>query len=338
MQESFQDYFNHTIYPELYRKERERRRLLGSMVAIGVLLAVSAYLMVRVGGLFGLVIFAFPGMMYFVWAGAKYQQYIKRFKPDIVNLILDHIDDKVSFGTLHYDPDRGIPKSDFIKSGLFVTKADYYEAEDYISGIIGDVSFEFCEVRVAEFAGPQAGMRPVASGIFLKAEFGALKALEARRQRQMQDAAGSTSSREIPPADEKKPQRERSLIFIVPKDARAAMTRAIKRFHLQGAEPVTVTDEPDFDKYFTVYRARRAPVSMKVSAALSRRIFHFAEKMGHKPAILITNTGARALLPFEKDLLEPGYIFTRMTYEQIEKFYRDLQVIFGLIEELDRMF
>ncbi len=305
MQESFRQFYNHTIYPELYRMERRRRRLwymFAGMGALTILLLVGSVLL-KLKAL--VLLLFFPVLGYLSWIGYSLRKYIQLFKPRVVLLILDYIDNQLSYDTLHYDPEKGLSKKEFLKSGLYVTKADDYESEDYISGKIGDVAFEMSEVRVKELAGAQSGARLVFSGIFFKATF----------HRPVQGA-----------------------FLIVPRQVRAKMNKAIKKFNLKGGEPVVVPELEDFNKEFLMYRTRDASVSLMVSVAFCESILNYYKKTGEHPAVFISGAGAYAVLPSTKDMLEPSLFASNLKFEKINDFYSDLTMLLDLIEEIDKMF
>ncbi len=305
MQETFRQFYNHTIYPELYRMERRRKRLLIMIGGMGLLLGTLFIggLVLKLNILFMFLLLPVAG--YFVWLGDSLRKFVKLFKPRIVTLILDYIDNQLSYDTLHYAPEKGISKKMFQQSGLFATRADTYESEDYISGKIGDVGFELSEVRVQELAGPQAGARPVFSGVFFKATF----------------------DRPI-----------RGSILIMPRKSKARMNPVVKKFNLKGGQQVLQEEFPEFGEKFLIYRTLDASISMVVSQTFCASILRYYNETGEAPALLISGNGAYAVLPSSKDMLEPNLFSSNLKFSKIDEFYRDLNMLLDLIEELDKMF
>ena len=285
--------------------ERRRKRLWFMLMGMGVLtlLMLAGGIMLGIKGVVMLLILPIVG--YLGWIGNSLRKYVKLFKPRVVRLILDYIDNQLSYDTLHYYSEKGISKKVFLSSGLYVTKADEYEAEDYISGRIGDVDFELCEVRVRELAGTQSGVRTVFSGIFFKATF----------NRPVQGA-----------------------FLIVPKDERARMNKTIKKFNLRGGKQVIVPELEAFNEKFLIYRTLDASVSMVVSLAFCESILNYYKMTGEYPAVFISGDGAYAVLPSTKDMLEPSLFSSNLKFEKINDFYSDLTMLLDLIEEIDKMF
>ncbi len=285
--------------------ERRRKRLWFMLLGVGVLTMLMFFGGIMLGMKGVIMLMLLPLVGYLGWIGNSLRKYVKLFKPRVVRLILDYIDNQLSYDTLHYYPEKGIPKKEFLKSGLYVTRADNYEAEDYITGRIGDVDFELCEVRISELAGVQTGVRAVFSGIFFKAIF----------NRPVQGA-----------------------FLIVPKDERARMNKSIKKFNLRGGKPVKVPELEEFNEKFLIYRTLDASVSMTVSLAFCESILNYYKMTGEYPAVFISGAGAYAVLPSTKDMLEPSLFSSNLKFEKINDFYSDLTMLLDLIEEIDKMF
>ena len=167
--EDFRIFYNHTIHPELLRMERKRRRLLLLIVLSFLLLfglfVIGIWLEVMV---ITLTLMLFVGVYLFILYG-RVRNFVETFKPNIVNLITDFIDDGIGYGDLIYDQNKFIPKSKFQASQIFGASPDLYEGEDYLKGIIGDVPFELCELNVREESKVRQRLNYVFKGVFLAA-------------------------------------------------------------------------------------------------------------------------------------------------------------------------
>ena len=113
--------------------ERRRRRLLRLLALsafMGALvIAVQIYVAIFV---LALVLSLLAG----VWIAFllfRIRIFYQEFKPRIVNLLLDFIDNDVNFSFENYDPKGFIPAKTFFESKIFVS-ADTYKGEDLIRG------------------------------------------------------------------------------------------------------------------------------------------------------------------------------------------------------------
>ena len=165
----FRIFYNHTIFPELLRLEKYRKRLL-------LLIGISLFFILLVT-VIGLALDILPLTLtlsliigiYIYFLIRRIQKFISDFKPLVVNLILDFIDDSINYTQLKYDPKRTIKKADFYKSKLFDSPAQIYEGEDFIEGSIGSVKFELCELNVLEKSKVRQAFNPIFKGVFTKA-------------------------------------------------------------------------------------------------------------------------------------------------------------------------
>ena len=169
--DEFRIYYNHTIHPELLRLERQRLNLLGLIVLSSLLLTAIFIAELYLNILVITLILMLPIGVYIGYLAYRIRKFVLTFKPNVVNLILDFIDDSLNYGTLTYESKKKISKDRFLASRLFVTKAQVYDGEDFISGKIGELDFELCELKVQENSPVSANLNEVFKGIFLHATF-----------------------------------------------------------------------------------------------------------------------------------------------------------------------
>ena len=244
----FRIYYNHTIHPELLRLERRRKRLVrflfGSvLLIIGILLlefyinifSITFLLMVLIG-------FFVMYLLYLI------RQFVIDFKPRVVNLILDFIDNGVNFGTLQYDPKKLIDKKTFLSSKIFVTKAPQYSGEDYISGKIGTLDFQLCELNVREYSKVRNRLNYVFKGIFMKSQF-------------HNSIHGS--------------------LLILPVEFRQYLSRTVKAFSKQGGQLVeSEIHNPVFEEHFMTYATPDVFIAGVLSPDMQDAIVDYKLKTG----------------------------------------------------------
>ena len=101
--DEFRIYYNHTIHPELMRMELKRKRLLRllllSVVLLSVLIIVELYINVLVITLLG----GIPIFLYVSWLFYQVQKFRQTFKPNVVKLLLDFLDDRLNYGDFFYN-------------------------------------------------------------------------------------------------------------------------------------------------------------------------------------------------------------------------------------------
>ncbi|MEL6924456.1 MAG: hypothetical protein AAFO94_10450, partial [Bacteroidota bacterium] len=169
--DEFRLYYNHTIHPELLRQERKRLRLLRliflSCILLVGLLFLEFYLRTLVLSLFLLI----PIGLYISWLLYRVRKFVADFKPRVISLVLDFLDDGPNYGTMRYDSKRYITKDRFMQSMIFSGNAPFYSGEDYISGRVGEIKFEMSELTVRDYSRVRNKLNDIFEGVFIYARF-----------------------------------------------------------------------------------------------------------------------------------------------------------------------
>lgn len=299
--DEFRIFYNHTIHPELLRMERKRKRLLwllmGSGLAMIFVLSFGFYInIVVITFIIALMIGLF---MYYLWQ--RVQLFIQTFKPNIINLILDFIDDTINYGTFKYDAKKSIPKSQFLSSRLFVTNAPYYQGEDFIEGKIGEIKFEMCELDVREYSDVQNRLNTVFKGIFMYATF----------HRPMSGT-----------------------ILVWPKEFRQYLTKTIKAFTFEGGRNIDnrMSHRPFREKFLT-YATNDSDVETMLSEKTQATIVEYSERT--KKDIYMAFIGKRIFIGVteEKDILEPELWYSNVSFELVREFFEDIRLSISILED-----
>lgn len=299
--DEFRIFYNHTIHPELLRMERKRKRLLwlliGSGLAmIGILLLGFYINIVVITMILALIIGLF---MSYLWS--RIQLFIQTFKPNIINLILDFIDDSINYGTFKYDAKKSIAKSQFLASRLFVTKAAYYQGEDYIEGKIGEIKFEMSEIDVREYSEVRASLTGVFKGIFMYATF----------HRPMSGT-----------------------ILVWPKEFRQYLTKTIKSFTFDGGRNIDKRmSERTFRDKFLTYATNDSDVETMLPRKTQKAIVEYRERTNKE--IYMAFIGKRIYIGVteEKDILEPYLWYSNVSFELVREFFEDIRLAISILED-----
>jgi hypothetical protein len=305
--EEFRKYYNHTIHPELMRMERKRLRLIR-------LLSVSAFL------LLGLFLFEFyidlaalalflmiPIGLYLVFLFYRIQQFRLTFKPNVMNLLLDFIDDGMNFDPnvpLRYDAKGSLPKERFLASQIFAVKPAVYKGEDYIAGKVGEMNFEMCELVVKELSPVESGLQTVFNGVFLHATF---------------------------------PEEAIGRIIIWPRRYRNRLFRAIKAFTWKDGH--NVDDEiknEAFKEAFMTYATKSTKVIGLLSPSMQEALVRYREQAQKEIFISFIDREIYAAVTEEKDLLEPNILRSNLSFELVREFFQDIHLLLQIAEDFDQ--
>jgi hypothetical protein len=303
--DAFRRYYNTHIFPELQRTERLRKRLLVlitlSLAVMVSILTLSAYLRVVLLSLF----LVMPITFYVIYLGYQVQQFRQAFKPRIVGLILDFMNEQLNFADLTYEPLHKIPKLLFQQSNIFTTPAPYYEGEDFIKGMVGEMPFGMSELVVRDLSPMTNKLEDVFSGVFLHAIFAE------------EDTKGK--------------------MVLWPRRRKQYLTRSIKAFNFKGGfNQDHEINNPEFGDYFLVYADNDTHVEGILTESMQEALVRYMDATGRDIYMSFIDRHIFVALSEERDLLEPALFSSNIHFELIREFYFDIMIILKIVEHFDQ--
>ena len=305
----FRLFYNQNIHPELLNLERRRRRLVRLLGLSVLLLAGVALLQVFIGIFLVTLLLLVPVGLWVAYLVFRVQVYYQEFKPRVVGLVLDFIDNDVNFSGLKYAAKGAVGKTKFLSSKIF-THADEYLAEDYISGQVREMPFELCELRVREFSSVRTRLDYVFRGIFLVGDF--------RRP----DMRGG--------------------ILLLPDAYRKYLSRSERAFHRIGGRRQRNNLLPEFEAFFDTYATPNVRIKDVLSEELQQGILkfrqYFQENNREKEIYLsIIDDKIYIALTQDKDLLEPSLFQNTVSFEIVREFYYDIGMLLNILQKMEVM-
>ncbi len=307
--EDFRFFYNNTIYPELLRMERQRMRLLALLAFAVVVLAGMIVFEIYLGVLVVTLMLTIPHVAFIAYLIYQIRKFKNTFKPNVVELLLDFIDNGPNFDAnfpLAYDANGGLSKADFLQSGIFVTPAQYFEAEDAIRGRIGEIQFELCELDVREISTVRNDLDEIFKGIFLHARFTA-------------------------------PIRGRMIVW--PREQRKFLTRPIKQFTGEKYQGINVDDEinnPEFKALYMTYATPNTYVEGILPDTMQEVIVRYQQQTKKKIYFSFHNQDFYVAITEPKDLLEPYILRSNLSYDLVLEFMRDINLVLRIVHEFDQ--
>jgi Protein of unknown function (DUF3137) len=305
----FRIFYNQVIHPELLHMERRRQRLIRLIWLIGFLILGAVALQIYVQIFVVTLLLLIPvgiGIAQIIFA---IQTYLLEFKPRIVSLVLDYIDNGINYHNLQYDPKGMIPEEVFLESGIFAA-ADDYAGEDLIQGQVRETPFVLSELRVSEFSDVRSQLDRVFNGIFLCADFENLR------------LSGS--------------------VLILPDANMKYLSRSERAFHRDGGRRIHGVFLPEFETFFNTYATPDVQIQDVVSEDLQRVILRFRarfQEQNRKKEIYFSLLGDNLFIALtqDRDLLEPNLWRSNANYETIKEFHDDIAILLELVLEIDVM-
>jgi len=300
----FRIFYNHTIYPELRRLERLRKRLLGllfiaAFLLIGILI-FEIYLHIWVVTLF----LSIPITFFLFFLGYRIRTFVQTFKPQVMRLVLDFIDDQPNIGELSYTAIGGIEKENFLRSEIFVTPAPIYQTEDSIEGKVGQMPFTLCEMIVREDSPVRNRTNYVFKGIFLHAVF-----------------TEETEGR----------------IVIWPREYRQYLSRSIRHFNQQGGRNVDYEVMNDkFRETFMTYALEDTHVVGTLSEPMQDAIVNYRQETGKEIYLSFIDEEIFIAITEPKNILEPFIFKSNVSFELVRSFFEDISLLLSIVEDFDQ--
>ncbi len=300
----FRRFYNHSIFPELSNLERRRRRLLWlfAATAVGVVGVVSVQFVLH-ELLFSLILLI-PTVIYGSWLWGQYVIWKKEFKPRIVGLVLDFIDNDVNFGELKYEEDSGIGPDWFLRSCLFACDPLEYISEDHITGTIREMPFEVCELDVKEMSATRSQLDTIFRGTFLMGEYNF-------------------------------PMRGK--ILLLPDARRPYATRTMKQFTRLGGRRREENLLPEFEEIFDTYSTDDANLPRVLSPDMQRAILLFQKRTRRNIYVSLIENRLFVAVEQSRDLLEPTLFKNVVSFELVFEFFQDLHLLFSVVEDVDAL-
>ena len=283
--------------------ERKRKRFIALGILFVLLLAGIIYIQIKLHFFLLTVLLLIPVSMYLYYIITRIKKFVSTFKPNVVNLILDYIDNTVNYGRLTYDSSRCIDKKKFFHSHIFGDKVDIYEGEDYIKGKIGELDFEMCELNAEYFSNVTGDMEKIFKGIFLHTAF----------------------NEEI-----------KGEIIVIPKKSKQYFSKTIRRMNLKNGRNLDedMTNKA-FMEYFTTYGTEAAKIHGLLSERMQATMINYHLKTKKDLFFSFIDNDLYVAVEEPKDILEPYIFRSNANFDLIYDFYARLTMLISIVQDFD---
>lgn len=302
--QKFRVFYNTTIYPELQRMERRRRRLIRLFILSGLFIASLIVFEIYLGILVVTLALSIPVVIYVAYLVQRMRQFRQNFKPRVMQHILDFLTEEPNILNLDYEANQGISKEEFLSSKIFYTPAQYYVAEDYISGMVGEMPFRMCELFVRETSKVRSRLDYVFKGVFLHATF---------------------------------PEEASGEIVIWPRELRQYYTRSIREFNWQGGDNVDhEVMNPRFREAFITYALEDTHVAGTLSEPMQDAIVAYRHETGKEIFLSFLDREIFVGITEPKDIFEPYIFRSNARFELVREFFEDIDILLRIVEDFDQ--
>lgn len=305
--EELRVYYNTTIRPELLRLERMRRRILRGIgfSLLGIFIVGVVFLVYDLG--FLILILVLPVAFYVGSLYVRIEKFRQAFKPAIVQLLMDFLNESPNFRELEYNATRPILRDRFTRSGLFRPHPDSYRAEDYIRGLVGEMAFEMGEAYVREISPASNRLQIVFSGLFVHAIFN-------------------------------EPTIGRLAVW--PRKNLRRLKRTVDAYISQEGvldqEQALEIMNPGFREAFAVYAGQHTHIAGILTEPMQQALLDFYRTEKRALYFAVHNQDLFIGLEHQEDLLEPRFFRSNLSFQLIRQFYADITLALTLIQDFDQ--
>jgi hypothetical protein len=302
-------FYNQVMHPELLNLERQRRRLVRMIGLSALALVAAGVVAVYVRELVFTLLLLLPIGFWVAHIVFRAQVFFQEFKPRIMGLLLDFIDNDVNYANLAYDSKGKIEKKRFLESMIF-TRAEDYAGEDLITGKVRETDFALSEIRAAEFSDVRSELDKVFNGILIVGDYYNL------------EMKGS--------------------LLVLPDEYMKFLARSERAFHLHGGRRVHGQALPEFEVWFNTYATPDMRIKDVLTEEFQREILAFRQQyqqMNRQREIYFSIIGDNVYIAVsqDRDLLEPSLFRNNVDFAMIQEFYLDITTLLRLILRIDNL-
>ena len=297
-------FYNRSIRPELERLERMRRRLLAEMI-LALLSAVAIVMSFWLLDLeFLVLVTLLPILFYLGTLYLRRERFRQAFKPAIVNLLLEFLNDTPNYQRLAYDANKAISQDRFEHSGLFRPTPDLYHAEDYVQGMVGEMAFEMGEAYVREISPASNQLQSVFSGLFVHAVFA---------------------------------ERTLGRIAVWPRGKLRRLKRTVDAYVAGGGRRADIeVMNPHFRERFAVYAHPGTHVAGILTEPMQEALVRFGRLQHNDVFFAVRDQDLFIGVAHDYDLLEPSFWKPNLSFALVRGFYVDLVMALECIRVFDQ--
>jgi hypothetical protein len=303
--EDLRQFYQTELLQDLRVLEESRKAALARVVMVsagGVVLAAICGVLLRDKG--PLPIFVAGGLLIAAGglAARMPQRYRGRFKAVVIARLVRFIDEG-----LQYSPDQGLPEAAFREADLFKQHIDRFKSEDQVAGKVGATDMVFSEVHAEYKTRDNKGhtqWHTIFRGILFAADFN-------------KDFHGKT--------------------VVLPDTAERLFGRLGQTLQSWNVtrDGLVRLEDPEFEKEFVVHATDQVEARYVLSTSLMERILQFKRKTSKRIALSFVGSKVFVAIPYTQDLFEPRLFRTLLDFDPIVRYFEDLQLAAGIVEDLN---
>ena len=191
-----------------------------------------------------------------------------------------------------------------MQSGLFGTRILEYNGEDFISGKIGELDFELCELSVKALSRVKTDLEEIFRGVFLHATFNT---------------------------------QTEGAVIVWPRETKQFRSKAIKNFVKYGGKNVdSYMEVESFRELFTTYATSEAHVDKTLNREMQIALADYRIQTDKAVYFTFMADSIYIGVTEPKDILEPSIFRNNTDFELVQEFFEDLSMLFSIVMAIDQ--
>lgn len=304
--EDFKNFYDTVLIPDTKKLESIRNKIIYSFILVGFLLLMlvtltlvdlnNMYLLIKYRHLFIIISIIILLSITILYLVVKFY-YVIKFKQLIINKIINFIDEN-----LNYSSNKYIDYCTFMKSRLLLSVPNTYSGSDLVYGKALDTNISFSQLYAAYKL--KKHTITLFKGVFFTADFN---------------------------------KTFNGQIFVLP-DAQEKMLGHMASF-IQSLDSsmgeLVKLENLEFEKQFVVYADDQITARYVLSTSLMEKITDLKDNIGIDIYMSFINSALYIAIPCSNNIFNPKILKTLLNYEIIEQYFLNLQLLVGIIEDLN---
>jgi preprotein translocase subunit SecG len=232
-----------------------------------------------------------------IMSSIKNQKYRREYKQKVVGEIVRLVNPEYK-----YNPDKSISLKDFNKSKLFKKEAETVWCDDHVSGKVGEIPFEFCELWAEVGSRNSDDNNLIFKGIFFFAEFN---------------------------------KKIKSETYVLPDTAERLLGKSGQMLQRNNKGELVKLENPNFERLFAVFGTSQNEARYILTPRMMEAMIKIKKQFMWDMQFSFIGKRVYCAVKIKKHLFEPAISRSGVNYRDIEEMHQLLNLAQIIIEEMD---
>jgi hypothetical protein len=301
----FHQFYDDALMVELRALERLRlqavKKIFNILIPYVLAALAAAFVIQRLfgkGGTDAMAIGGFIGVGIYL---AIKKKFVDEYKDKVIKKMVAFV-----APDLKYDKNRYVAEEKFHDSCLFAKEPNRYYGSDYVFGKVGQTLIEFSELHAVYMESSTKKQDvPIFHGLFFIADFN-------------KHFKGKT--------------------MVLPDKAESMLGQVVGSFFQKmfgGSGELVKLEDPEFERLFVVYGDDNIEARYILTSSLMQRIIALKKKANSPVSLSFVRSRVYIAIATSQPLFEPDLFQSAVNSQEIERFFEDMKLAIGIVEDLN---